>query len=75
MAALRGAIHLGANSGYCLAKNRTFNVHWYSGSTSHINRVDCRQISQLVKPGKRAFLVDTLALVIFVYIDKSSPLF
>uniref|UniRef100_A0A5B6Z646 Coiled-coil domain-containing protein 90B n=1 Tax=Davidia involucrata TaxID=16924 RepID=A0A5B6Z646_DAVIN len=33
-------------------------------SNSRVNRLNCRQISQLVKPnGRRAFLVDTLALV------------
>ncbi|KAL6963786.1 hypothetical protein U1Q18_034793 [Sarracenia purpurea var. burkii] len=39
----------------------------FGGSLSsnlRVNRFDCRQISQLVKPnGKRVFLVDTLALV------------
>lgn len=34
-------------------------------SSPQFNRFDCRQISQLVQSnGKRAFLVDTLALVI-----------
>lgn len=49
------------------------SVNFYSSEpykSSAANKFDYRQISQLAKPnGKRAFLVDTLALVIII----SSP--
>ncbi|KAL3580712.1 hypothetical protein D5086_018547 [Populus alba] len=55
-------VRSGVNSAIFFAKSRAINP---SSSSSFGNRFDYRHISQLVRPNnnKRAFLVDTLALV------------
>ncbi|GMH18163.1 hypothetical protein Nepgr_020004 [Nepenthes gracilis] len=60
MAARRRAIQIGVNSRALLAKSRALNL-----VDVQISRFSRRHISQLQNPnvGKRAFLVDTLALV------------
>ncbi|KAK9287381.1 hypothetical protein L1049_015799 [Liquidambar formosana] len=62
MALCRRVVQLGANSAiYYGTKYRGFNS---LSPSSCVNRFDYRQISQLVNSnGRRAFLVDTLALV------------
>lgn len=69
MAALRRVVLSGlSNSRLCLAKHRASNVHFSYDTSLQISRFNYRQISQLVKTnGKRAFLVDTLALVIVFF--------
>ncbi|KAB5541496.1 hypothetical protein DKX38_014470 [Salix brachista] len=62
MALCSRVVKSGVDSAIFFAKSRAINT---SSSSSLCNRFDCRNISQLVKPNnnKRAFLVDTLALV------------
>ncbi|CAK7329614.1 unnamed protein product [Dovyalis caffra] len=62
MALCNRVVKSGVNSAIFFAKSRAINTS--SSSSSFCNRFDYRHISQLVKPNnKRAFLVDTLALV------------
>ena len=64
MALRKRMVQLGCNSAFYSTKFRFINSS-ASASTCVSNRFDYRHISQLVNPnGKRAFLVDTLALVI-----------
>ncbi|EEF49491.1 conserved hypothetical protein [Ricinus communis] len=66
MALTKRAIQLGSNSSFYFTAFRLIHSSSSSSSSSSsiANRFDYRQISQLVNPnGKRAFLVDTLALV------------
>ncbi|KAJ6671442.1 hypothetical protein OIU85_015209 [Salix viminalis] len=65
MALCSRVIKSGVDSAIFFAKSRAINT---SSSSSLCNRFDCRNISQLAKPNnnKRAFLVDTLALVKFL---------
>lgn len=79
MAVYKRLVQLGTNSGVCFSKLRSSKVLAavetdstsvkYNGSLcsgSCVNRFDYRRISQLVTAnGKRVFLVDTLALVIY----------
>ncbi|KAG6761589.1 hypothetical protein POTOM_034817 [Populus tomentosa] len=62
MALCSRVVRSGINSAIFFAKSRAINP---SSSSSFGNRFDYRHISQLVRPNnnKRAFLVDTLALV------------
>lgn len=62
MALCSRVVRSGVNSAIFFAKSRAINP---SSSSSFGNRFDYRHISQLVRPNnnKRAFLVDTLALV------------
>lgn len=62
MALCSRVVRSGVNSAIFFAKSRAINP---SSCSSFGNRFDYRHISQLVRPNnnKRAFLVDTLALV------------